>query len=111
MPGDPKRQFPRGLVALTCVVLVLSAALLGPRASRRGRILAMALVRVRAGLMVGRDGVLAVIVAGGVLLTLSTRVLRVALSRVAHAATVLSTIRARGGKAERFALAAEASVR
>ena len=114
-------QFPFGLVALACVAAALFAALFGlvHRGARRllGLIVAVALLGASAWLQADRDGVLTVLVVVGALLTFAAagaafRV-RVALPRAPRPqrAVLFFNPRSGGGKAERFALAAEARAR
>ena len=114
-------QFPRGPIALACVAAALFAALFGlvHRGVRRvlGLVLALALLGTSVWLQADRDGVLTVLVIGGALLTFAA-------ARAAFRVKVALPVpprpqrpvlfynpRSGGGKAERFALAAEAQVR
>jgi diacylglycerol kinase family enzyme len=114
-------QFPRGLVALACVAAALFAALFGlvHRGARRllGLVVAVTLLGVSVWLQADRDGALTVLVVVGALLTFAAaraafRV-RIALPRPPRPqrAVLFYNPRSGGGKAERFALAAEAQAR
>ncbi len=114
-------QFPRGLIVLACVALALFAALFGlvHRGVVRvlGLVLAVALVGASVGLLFARDGLLTVLVAVGLLLTLAAASaafrVRVALPRAPRPQrpVLFYNPRSGGGKAERFALASEARAR
>jgi len=114
-------QFPRGLVALACVAAALFAAVFGlvHRGVRRlvGLALAVALLGTSIWLQADRDGVVTVLVIVGALLTFAAaraafRV-RVALPCPPRPQrpVLFYNPRSGGGKAERFALAAEAQAR
>jgi diacylglycerol kinase family enzyme len=114
-------QFPLALVALACVAAALFAALFGLvyRGARRllGLVAAVALLSASVWLQADRDGVLTVLVVVGALLTFAAaraafRV-RIALPRPPRPqqAVLFYNPRSGGGKAERFALAAEAQAR
>ena len=114
-------QFPRGLVALGCVAAALFAALFGlvHRGVRRlvGLALAVALLGTSIWLQADRDGILTVLVIVGALLTFAAaraafRV-RVALPCPPRPQrpVLFYNPRSGGGKAEHFALAAEAQAR
>jgi len=114
-------EFPRGLTVLACVAVAQFAMLFG--LSHRGvdgvlgLVVAVALAGASVWLLVGRDDVLAILLAVGLLLALTAvsgafRV-RVALPLAARPErpVLFYNPRSGGGKAERFALAAEARAR
>ncbi len=114
-------EYPRGLILLACVALALFATLFGlvHRGVVRvlGLVLAVALAGASVGLLIGRGDLLAVLLAVSLLLALA------AASGAFHARVALPLAprpqrpvlfynpRSGGGKAERFALAAEARAR
>jgi hypothetical protein len=114
-------EFPRGLTVLGCLAMAQFAMLFGLShpgvVGVLGLVVAVALAGASVWLLVGRDDVLAILSAVGLLLTLTAangafRV-RVALPLAPRPErpVLFYNPRSGGGKAERFALAAEARAR
>ncbi len=114
-------QFPRGALFLACVPLALLAALYGlvRRGIARivGPLVALALVGVSVAILAAHDGILTIVVAVGVLASLTAaraafrvRVLLADAPRPRHAVLFYNP-RSGGGKAGHFALAEQARAR
>ncbi len=114
-------EFPRGLIAVPCVAAALFAAFFGlvHRGALRalGLVLAAALLGASTWLQADRDGGLVVLVVVGALLTFTAAraAFRVRVSLPCpprpQRAVLFYNPRSGGGKAERYALAAEARAR